>query len=59
MQYLENLTDEELKKESKAEAKNDTLSNIINSIKCLVVRLPNQEEKVRTLEMFRLQVILR
>ncbi|ESN99989.1 hypothetical protein HELRODRAFT_176291 [Helobdella robusta] len=57
--YLDNLTDDELKREAKMEAKNDTLSNIINSLKCVVARLPNQEEKVKSLEMFRLQIIFR
>jgi len=56
---MENLTDEELKKESKTEAKNDMLSGIINALKFLASRVPKQEEKIKTLEMFRLKIILR
>ncbi|XP_052214421.1 probable ubiquitin carboxyl-terminal hydrolase FAF-X [Dreissena polymorpha] len=58
-QFLEELTDDELKKESKNEAKNDALSSIIKALKQLVRRLPNQEEKTKSLEIFRLKMILR
>ncbi|XP_073726699.1 ubiquitin carboxyl-terminal hydrolase 9X-like isoform X2 [Misgurnus anguillicaudatus] len=58
-QFLENLTDEELKKEAKNEAKNDALSMIIKSLKNLASRVPGQEETVKNLEMFRLKMILR
>ncbi|KAI5613502.1 putative ubiquitin carboxyl-terminal hydrolase FAF-X isoform X3, partial [Silurus asotus] len=58
-QFLENLTDEELKKEAKNEAKNDALSMIIKSLKNLVSRLPGQEETVKNLEILRLKMILR
>ncbi|XP_064082430.1 probable ubiquitin carboxyl-terminal hydrolase FAF-X isoform X2 [Macrobrachium nipponense] len=57
--FLENLTDEELKKEAKNEAKNDALSVIIKAIKCLVSRVPSQEETAKNLEIFRLKMILR
>lgn len=57
--FMENLTDEELKKESKTEAKNDTLSGIINALKSLASRVPKQDDKIRSLEMFRLKIILR
>ncbi|KAL8574498.1 putative ubiquitin carboxyl-terminal hydrolase FAF-X [Nucella lapillus] len=57
--FLEKLTDEELKKESKTEAKNDALSSIIKALKQLVSRLPNQEETIKNLEIFRLKMILR
>ncbi|XP_059175144.1 probable ubiquitin carboxyl-terminal hydrolase FAF-X isoform X4 [Physella acuta] len=57
--FLDKLTDEELKKESKNEAKNDALSSIIKALKQLVNRLPNQEEKTKNLEIFRLKMILR
>jgi len=57
--FLENLTDEELKKESKTEGKNDTLSVIINALKCLASRDPKLESKIKDLEMFRLKTILR
>ena len=56
---MENLTDEELKKESKTESKNDTLSGIINALKCLASRVPKQDEKIKNLELFRLKIILR
>ncbi|XP_060775080.1 probable ubiquitin carboxyl-terminal hydrolase FAF-X isoform X3 [Neoarius graeffei] len=58
-QFLESLTDEELKKEAKNEAKNDALSMIIKSLKNLASRLPGQEETVKNLEIFRLKMILR
>ena len=50
-QFLENLTDEELK--------NDALSVIIKSLKNLASRIPGQEETVKNLEIFRLKMILR
>ncbi|GAB1302650.1 Ubiquitinyl hydrolase 1 [Apodemus speciosus] len=58
-QFLENLTDEELKKEAKNEAKNDALSMIIKSLKNLASRVAGQEETVKNLEIFRLKMILR
>lgn len=58
-QFLDNLTDEELKKEAKNETKNDALSMIIKSLKNLAARIPGQEETVKTLEIFRLKMILR
>ncbi|XP_053562456.1 probable ubiquitin carboxyl-terminal hydrolase FAF-X [Bombina bombina] len=58
-QFLENLTDDELKKEAKNEAKNDALSMIIKSLKSLASRVPGQEETVKNLEIFRLKMILR
>ena len=57
--FLNGLTDEDLKKESKTEAKNDALSGIIKALKCLVSRIPAQEETIKNLEIFRLKVILR
>ncbi|XP_075395925.1 ubiquitin carboxyl-terminal hydrolase 9X-like isoform X2 [Tenrec ecaudatus] len=58
-QFLENLTDEEFKKEAKNEAKNDALSMIITSLKNLASRIPGQEETIKNLEIFRLRMILR
>ncbi|KAI1278141.1 putative ubiquitin carboxyl-terminal hydrolase FAF-X [Halotydeus destructor] len=55
---LQNLTDDELKKETKNESKNDALSVIVKSLRNLASRIPNQEETIRTLEMFRLRMIL-
>ena len=57
--FLENLTDEELKKESKNESKNDTISAIVKSLKSLLSLVPGQEEEVKSLEMFRLKMLLR
>lgn len=57
--FLDNLNDDELKKEAKNEAKNDALSSIIKALKNLASRVPNQEETVKNLEMFRLKMILR
>lgn len=57
--FLENLTDDELKKEAKNEAKNDALSGIVKALKCLASRIPNQEETIKNLEIFRLKMILR
>ena len=57
--FLDSLTDDELKRESKTEAKNDALSGIIKALKSLALRVHKQEETVRTLEMFRLKMILR
>lgn len=56
---LDALTDEELKRESKVEAKNDTLSGIVKALKCLASRVPHQEETIKNLEIFRLKMILR
>jgi len=57
--FLDGLTDEELKKESKTEAKNDALSGIIKALKFLVSRVPGQEDTIKNLEIFRLKMILR
>ena len=58
-QFLEYLTDEELKKEAKNETNNDALSVIIKSLKNLASRIPGQEETVKNWEIFRLKMILR
>ena len=57
--FLENLTDEELKKEAKNESKNDTISAIVKSLKSLASLVPGQEENIKSLEMFRLKMLLR
>ena len=58
--FLDNLSDEELKKEAKNEAKNDApISSIVKYLKALVCRLPNQDENAKGLEIFRLKMILR
>ena len=57
--FLESLSDDDLKKEVKTETKNDSLSAIVKSLKSIASSLPDQEETVRQLEMFRLKMILR
>ncbi|XP_030747882.1 probable ubiquitin carboxyl-terminal hydrolase FAF-X isoform X2 [Sitophilus oryzae] len=56
---LEKITDEELKREAKNEQKSDNVSLIIRSAKNLASKVPDQEELIRTLESFRLTMILR
>jgi len=55
-QFLENLTDEELKKET---ARSDLISSIIRSLKSLLSRVTDTFEHVKNLEIFRLRMILR
>ncbi len=64
--YLEGLSDDDLKKETKAlnvgggeTVKNDALSVIVKSLKNVASVAVGQEENVRLLEMFRLKMILR
>lgn len=57
--FLEDLTDEELKKESKNESRNDALSGIIKSLKNLASRVPGNEDLIKELEVFRLKMILK
>jgi ubiquitin carboxyl-terminal hydrolase 9/24 len=54
--FLENLTDEELKKET---ARSDLISSIIRSLKSLQSRVSEADEHVKSLEIFRLRMILR
>jgi len=55
-QVLENLTDDDLKKET---TKSDIISSIIKCLKCLHSRISDSEELIRGLELFRLRMILR
>ncbi len=57
--HLESMSEEELKKETKGESKNDAMATIIRSLKSIAGVVPGQEESVRQLEMFRLKMILR
>lgn len=57
--FLDNLTDDELKKETKNETKNDALAGIVKALKCLAAKVPNQDTTVKSLETFRLKIILR
>ncbi len=56
---LESMSEEELKKDTKGESKNDALATIVKSLKSIAATVPGQEESVRQLEMFRLKMILR
>ena len=57
--FFENLTDDELKKEAKNESKNDTIGAIVKSLKSLASLVPGQDENIKSLEMFRLKMLLR
>ncbi|XP_055695090.1 probable ubiquitin carboxyl-terminal hydrolase FAF isoform X2 [Lutzomyia longipalpis] len=59
LELLESLTDEELKKEAKPEGRSDSINGIVRAARCLASRLPNQENLIKDLEMFRLKMILR
>lgn len=59
LQLLNNLSDEELKREAKPEGRNDLINGIIKAARCLTSRLSNQENLIKELEMFRLKMILR
>lgn len=59
LQLLNNLSDDELKREAKPEGRNDLINGIIKSARCLTSRLSNQESLIKELEMFRLKMILR
>ncbi|KAK3589909.1 hypothetical protein CHS0354_034922 [Potamilus streckersoni] len=57
--FLDGITDEQLKKESQGEVKNDVVSSIIESLKQLLYRFPNKKERIKKLEIFRLKMIMR
>jgi ubiquitin carboxyl-terminal hydrolase 9/24 len=59
LKFFENLTDEDIKKECKAESKNDSISTVIKWLKLLANRIPNQDELCKSLEILRLKTILR
>lgn len=59
LQLLNNLSDDELKREAKPEGRNDLINGIIKAARCLTSRLSNQENLIKELEMFRLKMILR
>jgi len=56
---LDVLTDDELKKETKNEGKNDAISSIIKACKQLAVKIPKQDDLIKQLEIFRLKMLLR
>lgn len=59
LELLNNLSDEELKREAKPEGRNDLINGIVKAARCLTSRLPNQDSLIKELEMFRLKMILR
>ncbi|XP_045454666.1 probable ubiquitin carboxyl-terminal hydrolase FAF-X [Melitaea cinxia] len=57
---LESLTDDELKREARgSENKTDTVSCLIRACKCVSVKTPQHNSLLKSLEMFRLKMILR
>lgn len=59
MELLEGLSDDELKREAKPEGRSDSINGIVRAIRCLASRVPNQDQLIKELEVFRLKVILR
>lgn len=56
---LDVLTDDELKKETKNEGKNDAISSIVKACKQLAIKVSKQDELIKQLEIFRLKMLLR
>lgn len=56
---LDVLTDDELKKETKNEGKNDAISSIVKACKQLAIKVSKQDEFVKQLEIFKLKMLLR
>lgn len=59
LELLSNLSDDVLKREAKPDGRSDCINGIVKSARLLASRLPNQENVIRELEMFRLKMILR
>lgn len=59
LELLDGLSDEELKREAKPEGRSDAINGIVRAARCLASRLPNQDNLIKELEMFRLKMILR
>lgn len=59
LELIDNLSDDELKREAKTEGRSDAINGIVKAAKALAIRLPNQENLIKELEMFRLKMILR
>jgi ubiquitin carboxyl-terminal hydrolase 9/24 len=59
LEILDNLSDEELKRDAKLEGKNDTVNGVIKSCRALMSHSPNFENLIKDLEMCRLKIILR
>ncbi|UJR08730.1 hypothetical protein I4U23_012987 [Adineta vaga] len=58
-QFLDQLTEIDLKVETKSESKNDTLSAVIKWLRHLASRLPQNDKTCRNLDILRLKIILR
>lgn len=56
---MDGMSDEELKREAKPEGRSDSINGIVKAARSLASRLPNQENLIKDLEMFRLKMILR
>lgn len=56
---LDNLSDDELKRDAKLEGKNDLVNGIIKSARLLISHSANAENLIKDLEMCRLKIILR
>lgn len=56
---MDGLSDEDLKREAKPEGRSDSINGIVKSARALACRLPDQENLIKELEMFRLKMILR
>ncbi len=58
-QFLDQLTENDLKIETKGESKSDTLSAVIKWLRHLASRLPENDKACRNLDALRLKIILR
>lgn len=58
-QFLDQLTESDLKVETKTEPKSDTLSTVIRWLRYLASRIPDNEKECRNLDALRLKMILR
>lgn len=59
IEILNNMSDEELKRDAKLDGKNDIVNGIIKYSKMLISRCANSDNLVKELEMCRLKIILR
>lgn len=59
IEILDNLSDDELKRDAKLEGKNDVVNGIIKFSRLLISHSPNAENLIKDLEMCRLKIILR
>ncbi|CAF4343816.1 unnamed protein product, partial [Adineta steineri] len=57
--FLDQLTENDLKVETKSESKSDTLSAVIKWLRHLASRLPENDNLCRSLDALRLKIILR